>query len=391
MPSLHKLRQGNPIATVRLDAGRHAGALRTGRFIWPRSVEGRGRHPHRHCGRCSPAATGWHPCSPADHFWAAPSTTGAPPSVAGCSATSCHCTTPCVWPVAPGLPLTLVALYYAGRELHGDEHAAAAPMLLAGSAGLLLHARDAAADAGCPRRLGRNHRRRRLDGTQAVGRRPVLRPRPGRLPARRRHRPPPCRCWRSHLSPGISPASAHRPRRPCCSASPPGHPARCPLAAGARPMASRPSRCLAAHQTHAAGTPFSFAGLVRFSSLLPTFAFPALPLALWAPLARMAAAKTGEPSGATAATDPLFLTLLLLAWAYRPGKSALLLLPPLALLAAPGACEFAPRHGQRLRLVRHEPVQPAGGARLVSLVGHGTGFPTATGATGGGITPGLRR
>ncbi len=37
----------------------------------------------------------------------------------------------------------LAGLYYAGRELYGKEAAAAAPMLLAGSLGLILHAHDA--------------------------------------------------------------------------------------------------------------------------------------------------------------------------------------------------------------------------------------------------------
>ncbi|MGB8545669.1 MAG: glycosyltransferase family 39 protein, partial [Azonexus sp.] len=39
--------------------------------------------------------------------------------------------------------LALVGIYYAGRELHGRESAAASPLLLAGSVGLLIHAHDA--------------------------------------------------------------------------------------------------------------------------------------------------------------------------------------------------------------------------------------------------------
>jgi hypothetical protein len=39
--------------------------------------------------------------------------------------------------------LALMGLYYAGRELYGQDSAAASPLLLAGCAGLLLHAHDA--------------------------------------------------------------------------------------------------------------------------------------------------------------------------------------------------------------------------------------------------------
>lgn len=39
--------------------------------------------------------------------------------------------------------LALVSLYYAGRELHGQERAAASPLLLAGCTGLLLNSHDA--------------------------------------------------------------------------------------------------------------------------------------------------------------------------------------------------------------------------------------------------------
>ena len=39
--------------------------------------------------------------------------------------------------------LALVGIYYAGREIHGQESAAASPLLLAGCVGLLIHAHDA--------------------------------------------------------------------------------------------------------------------------------------------------------------------------------------------------------------------------------------------------------
>jgi 4-amino-4-deoxy-L-arabinose transferase-like glycosyltransferase len=41
------------------------------------------------------------------------------------------------------ITLALMGLYYAGRELYGEESAAASPLLLAGCAGLLFHAHDA--------------------------------------------------------------------------------------------------------------------------------------------------------------------------------------------------------------------------------------------------------
>ena len=82
-------------------------------------------------------------------------------------------------------------------------------------------------------------------------------------------------------------------------------------------------------------TSFSFSGAGRFLSLLPWFAFPALPLAAWALWTRRTALK------AMPQLLPLvflMLTFLMLALAFRPREiPALLLLPPLALLATPGA------------------------------------------------------
>lgn len=82
-------------------------------------------------------------------------------------------------------------------------------------------------------------------------------------------------------------------------------------------------------------TPFSFSGAGRFLSLLPWFAFPALPLAAWSLWTRRRAI-TATPQLLPLAF--LLLTLLMLALAFRPREiPALLLLPPLALLATPGA------------------------------------------------------
>lgn len=233
--------------------------------------------------------------------------------------------------------LTLVALYYAGRELHGDQHAAAAPMLLAGSAGLLLHAHDAqpmlvalAAYAG------------------TIG--------AGALMARKP--------WAAGLFYGLALAACLlgagiAPTLPLLAIAPFAW-----YFAGQRTQAAqtlllglalatllvapwllaldqwRPGRLDAWLHTELTplATPFSFAGLVRFSSLLPTFAFPALPLALWALWRAWRQRKQASHPAQLLPLILFFLTLLLLAWAYRPREiPALLLLPPLALLAAPGA------------------------------------------------------
>ncbi|MGA7477604.1 MAG: hypothetical protein WBW07_01615, partial [Azonexus sp.] len=82
-------------------------------------------------------------------------------------------------------------------------------------------------------------------------------------------------------------------------------------------------------------TPFSFTGAGRFLSLLPWFAFPALPLAAWALWTRRTALKA-MPQMLPLAF--MLLTFLMLALAFRPREiPALLMLPPLALLATPGA------------------------------------------------------
>jgi 4-amino-4-deoxy-L-arabinose transferase-like glycosyltransferase len=82
-------------------------------------------------------------------------------------------------------------------------------------------------------------------------------------------------------------------------------------------------------------TSFSFGGAGRFLAMLPWFAFPALPLAgwtLWTRRKALAEMPQLLPLGF------LLLTFLMLALAYRPREiPALLMLPPLALLATPGA------------------------------------------------------
>ena len=82
-------------------------------------------------------------------------------------------------------------------------------------------------------------------------------------------------------------------------------------------------------------TPFSLSGLGRFIGMMPWFAFPAMPLAawtLWLRRRQLTAPQVLLPLAF------LGITLLLLAWAYRPREiPSLLLLPTLALLATPGA------------------------------------------------------
>ncbi|MFV0371466.1 MAG: ArnT family glycosyltransferase, partial [Azonexus sp.] len=232
------------------------------------------------------------------------------------------------------IALTLAGLYYAGRELHGHEHAAAAPLLLAGSVGLVLHAHDAqpmlvalAAYAGT------------IGGGALMARKP----------------------WLGGLFYGLSLAACLlgagiAPTLPLLAIAPfawyfsdqrkaAAQTLLLGLALAALLVAPwlialdlwRPGRLPAWLNTELAplATPFSFAGLVRFSALLPIFAFPALPLALWTLWQQRK--RPAQP----ALLLPLILfvlTLLLLAWAYRPREiPALLLLPPLALLATPGA------------------------------------------------------
>jgi len=230
--------------------------------------------------------------------------------------------------------LALMGLYYAGRELYGQESAAASPLLLAGSAGLLFHAHDAqpmlvalAAYGGSIGALAAMERRPRLSGIfyglslagclLGAGIAPTL-PLLAILPL----------AW--WLAPD---------RRKALQTLGIG------LAIGGLLSLPWPALLLALEPARFHGwlatelaplkTPFSFAGAGRFLSMLPWFAFPAIPLAGWTLWTRRA------DLGAKPQLLPLalfFITLLMLALAYRPREiPALLLLPPLALLATPGA------------------------------------------------------
>ena len=230
--------------------------------------------------------------------------------------------------------LALMGLYYAGRELYGQDSAAASPLLLAGCAGLLFHAHDAQPMLIALAAYGGG-----LGALAALGRRPLL--------AGTFYGLAITACL---LGTGIAPTL------PLLFIA--------PLAwwlAADRPQALRglaiglavavvtalpwPLLLLALEPARFHGwlntelvplrTPFSFNGAGRFLSLLPWFAFPALPLAGWTLWTRR------QALGAMPQLLPLvflLLTFLMLALAYRPREiPALLMLPPLALLATPGA------------------------------------------------------
>ncbi|MGB8148488.1 MAG: hypothetical protein WCF00_08905 [Azonexus sp.] len=230
--------------------------------------------------------------------------------------------------------LALVGIYYAGRELHGRESAAASPLLLAGSVGLLIHAHDAqpmlvavAAYSGA------------IGGLAALGRRPR----------------------RAGVFYGLAVAACllgtgFAPTLPLLAIAPlawwlSADRTKALQALGLGLglalllilpwplllLTLEPARFHGWLNTELAPlrTPFSFTGAGRFLSLLPWFAFPALPLAAWALWTRRTALKA-MPQMLPLAF--LLLTFLMLALAFRPREiPALLMLPPLALLATPGA------------------------------------------------------
>jgi 4-amino-4-deoxy-L-arabinose transferase-like glycosyltransferase len=230
--------------------------------------------------------------------------------------------------------LALIGLYYAGRELYGQDSAAASPLLLAGCAGLLLHAHDAQpmlialAAYGCA-----------LGALATIGRRPRLTGVFYGLAI--------ASCL---LGSGISPTLPLLAIAPiACWLSPDRpkalHTLAIGLAFGALLILPWPLLLLSLEPSRFHGwlatelaplkTPFSVPGAGRFLSLLPWFAFPALPLAAWTLWIRR------KTLNAPAQALPLIfflITLLMLALAYQPREiPALLLLPPLALLATPGA------------------------------------------------------
>lgn len=230
--------------------------------------------------------------------------------------------------------LALMGLYYAGRELYGEESAAASPLLLAGCAGLLFHAHDAqpmlialAAYAGGLGALAAIGRKPRLTGIYyglaiagcllGTGIAPTL---PLLAIA-------PVAWW---LSPD-RPKALHTLLIGLAIATALSLPWMLLL------LSFEPARFHGWLTTELAPlkTPFSVLGGSRFLGMLPWFAFPALPLACWTLWIRRRDLKAPEQLLPLAF---LLTTLLMLAWAFRPREiPALLLLPPLALLATPGA------------------------------------------------------
>ncbi|MDR2837837.1 MAG: glycosyltransferase family 39 protein [Azonexus sp.] len=230
--------------------------------------------------------------------------------------------------------LALVGIYYTGRELYGQDSAAASPLLLAGCLGLILHAHDAQ-----PMLIALAAYSGAIGALAAIGRRPRL--------AGLFYGLAVAGCF---LGAGIAPTLPLLAILPLAwQLAPERQKAALALLIGLAiavllvipwPLTlllQEPARFHAwlAMELRPLLTPFSFPGGGRFLAMLPSFAFPALPLALWALWQRR------QQLAAPAQSLPLallLLTLLMLALAYRPREiPALLLLPPLALLATPGA------------------------------------------------------
>jgi 4-amino-4-deoxy-L-arabinose transferase-like glycosyltransferase len=230
--------------------------------------------------------------------------------------------------------LTLMGLYYAAREIYGQDSAAASPLLLAGCAGLIVHAHDAQ-----PMLIGLAAYSGALGALAAIGRRPRLTGVFYGLAV--------AGCF---LGAGIAPTlpllaiaplawwlSPDRPKALQTLAIGLGIAALLALPWPLLLLALEPSRFHGWLNTELTPlkTPFSFSGAGRFLALLPWFAFPALPLAGWSLWTRRKALAE-MPQLLPLAF--LLLTFLMLALAYRPREiPALLMLPPLALLATPGA------------------------------------------------------
>lgn len=231
------------------------------------------------------------------------------------------------------ITLALIGIYYAGREMYGQESAAASALLLAGSAGLLLHAHDAqpmlvavAAHAGA------------LGALAALERRPLL-----------------AGAFYGLAAAGCLLGTGIAPTLPLLAAAPVAwylaterRKALTGLGIGiavflllATPwplalLALEPARFHGWLATELAPlkTPFSFAGLGRFAGMLPAFAFPALPVAAWTVWSRR---RDLFGQRLLLPLTVALTTLLVLAWTFRPREiPALLMLPSLALLATPG-------------------------------------------------------
>lgn len=230
--------------------------------------------------------------------------------------------------------LAMMGLYYAGREMYGQDRAAASPMLLAGCAGLLLHAHDAQ-----PMLIGLTAYSVALGAFATIDRRPLLSGIFYGLAI--------AICL---LGTGIAPTipllamapfawwlSSDRPKALLTLAIGMGIATLLALPWPVLLLNVEPSRFHAWLATELAPlqTTFSLPGAGRFLVMLPWFAFPAFPLAgwtLWINRRQLDVPSLRLP------LILIFLTLIMLALAYRPREiPALLFLPPLALLATPGS------------------------------------------------------
>ena len=230
--------------------------------------------------------------------------------------------------------LALMGLYYASRELYGDDSAAASPMLLAGCAGLIFHAHDAQ-----PMLIALAAYSGGLGALAAIGRKPRLTGIFYGLAL--------AACL---LGTGIAPSLPLLALAPVAWWLSPDrtkalHTLLIGLGIAAVLILPWPMLLLSLEPARFHGwlatelaplnTPFSLSGLGRFIGMMPWFAFPAMPLAawtLWLRRRQLTAPQVLLPLAF------LGITLLLLAWAYRPREiPSLLLLPTLALLATPGA------------------------------------------------------
>ena len=230
--------------------------------------------------------------------------------------------------------LALMGLYYASRELYGDDSAAASPMLLAGCAGLIFHAHDAQ-----PMLIALAAYSGGLGALAAIGRKPRLTGIFYGLAL--------AACL---LGTGIAPTLPLLALAPVAWWLSPDrtkalHTLLIGLGIAAVLILPWPMLLLSLEPARFHGwlatelaplnTPFSFSGLGRFIGMMPWFAFLAMPLAawtLWLRRRQLTAPQVLLPLAF------LGITLLLLAWAYRPREiPSLLLLPTLALLATPGA------------------------------------------------------
>ena len=230
--------------------------------------------------------------------------------------------------------LALMGLYYASRELYGDDSAAASPMLLAGCAGLIFHAHDAQ-----PMLIALAAYSGGLGALAAIGRKPRLTGIFYGLAL--------AACL---LGTGIAPTLPLLALAPVAWWLSPDrtkalHTLLIGLGIAAVLILPWPMLLLSLEPARFHGwlatelaplnTPFSLSGLGRFIGMMPWFAFPAMPLAawtLWLRRRQLTAPQVLLPLAF------LGITLLLLAWAYRPREiPSLLLLPTLALLATPGA------------------------------------------------------